>query len=87
MSTMSIDYSASKVMTDCGTKVTHFLPHDHSKAELEAAMKLVFTALNAVTIDHWNQNTEQNQLVLSTVAEERAALLILKRLIKGKKQV
>jgi hypothetical protein len=76
----------SKVVTDYGTTVTSLLPHDYSKAELEAAMKLVFTAWNAVTIDNWNQNTEQEQLVLSTVAEERAALLMLKRLIKRKKK-
>jgi DUF917 family protein len=35
-------------------------------------MKLVFTPWNAVTIVNWNQNTEQEKLVLSTVAEEPA---------------
>lgn len=83
---MSVDYSVSKVITDYGSTMTNQLPVDYNKAELEAAMSLVVIAWNVVTVDSWHQNNEQEQLALSTVAQEREALLMLKRLIKRKKK-
>nr|WP_136251672.1 hypothetical protein [Ningiella ruwaisensis] len=52
---MSIDYSVSEVVKEYATTVTNLLPRGYNEAELEAAMKLAFTALNAVTVGKWNQ--------------------------------
>jgi hypothetical protein len=61
---MSIDHSVSKVAGDVVTTVTNLLPSDYSEAESEGGAKLEFAAWDAVTIDNWNQNSEQEQLVL-----------------------
>ena len=48
-------------------------------------LSVVITVWNAFTIDAWEQTNKQGKEVLAALANERQALLEVKRLIKRKK--
>lgn len=75
----------SQTLSDFASSMVNQLPHDYTKQELETVMSFVITVWNAVTVDSWEKNTQQEKAVLEALGTEREALLAAKRLIKRKK--
>jgi len=75
----------SQTLSDFASSMVNQLPHDYSKQELETVMSFVITVWNAVTVDAWEKNTQQEKAVLNALGTERDAWLAAKRLIKRKK--
>ena len=76
----------SHTILEFGKSLILSLPRDHSKEELEAAMKIVVTAWNSVVMDSWeNCNKYESMLLEQMKLGPKVGFVEVKRLIKRKK--
>lgn len=77
----------SETILDFGSSVFQFLPEGATKSQFEASAKVVVCAWNAVVLDKWKHTDEYEKSLLLTMANEPKEMqLIIKRLIKRKKE-
>lgn len=77
----------SQTILEFGKELVLALPNSHSKSELEATMRVIIAAWNAVVLDGWNKNDRFEKELISTLKDQpREMQIITKRLIKRKKE-
>ena len=76
----------SHTILEFGRSLITSLPSEHSKEELEATMKIVITAWNAVVMDSWENGNKYESMLLEQMKQgPKIGLVEVKRLIKRKK--
>lgn len=77
----------SGTIMEFGRGLINTLPQDHSRQELEAAMKIIITVWNSLVLDKWQNSNKNEAMLLETIANEpKLVQLEFKRLIKRKKK-
>ena len=77
----------SHTILEFGKEIINQLPKGYSKNDLDAAMKVILSVWNSVTVDSWNGNKENEMVLLKAIeVAPKQVQLEFKQLIARKKK-